>query len=151
MFWAGVGCRGGDSRERSSNDPVNVGCCGGALGASVGAAAGCWLGCCVGVLEGLTSHASSSKPRVSFFGGGGAVSDGIGTASDLGFAFSSPFSFCLNVLASTTSLLCTVGAGRPLRVLFLRAPPGPEKRPPLSPSGACAPSPMSTLQQQHMV
>ena len=140
MFWADVGCRGGDSNERSNRDPVNVGCCGGALVAGVGAAEGSWLDCCTGFLEGLTSHASSSNPRVSFFGGGGTVSNGVGTASGLGFAFSSPFSLCLNLLASTTSLLCTVGAGRPLRVLFLSAPPGPEKRPPPSPSGACPPS-----------
>ena len=99
----------------------------------------------MGVFEGLTSHASSSKPRVSFFGGGGAVSDGVGTASDLDFAFSSSFSRCLNVLASTTSLLCTVGAGRPLRVLFLSAPPGPEKRPPPSPSGVCPPFSLSAV------
>lgn len=143
MFGAGVGCRGGDSRERSSSDPVRVGCCGGALAAGVGAAVGSRLDCCAGVLEGLTSHASSSKPRVSFLGGGGADSNDFGTPSDPGFAFSSSISLCLNVLASTRSLLCIVGAGRPLRVLFRRAPPGPEKRPPASPSEACPPCPMS--------
>ena len=141
-----MGCSGGDSRDRSSNDPVKVGCCGGALAAGVGATAGCWLDCCVEFLEGLTSHASSSNPRGSFLCGGGAASNGVGTVSGLGFSFSSSFSLCLKVFASTTSLLCTVGAGRPLRVLFLSAPPGPENRPPPSASGACAPSPTSALQ-----
>ena len=44
------------------------------------------------------------------------------------------------------SLVCTAGAGRPLRVLFLSVPPGPENRPPPVLLGEATPlSPSSSL------
>ena len=88
---------------------------------------GTTLGCC---LDGFTSQASSSKPPlVLLSGSGGAEAIGVDTDS----AWSSIFfsvPFCLKLSASTTSLLWTAGAGRPLRVLFLKVPPGPENSPP---------------------
>lgn len=51
---------------------------------------------------------------------------------------------CLNAFASTTSSFCTAGAGRPFRVLFRSAPLGPEKRPPLVPTGEVVPLPSSS-------
>ena len=107
-----------------------------------GASAGFCDGCCAGCFEGLISQALSSKPLASFSGGAGARAKGVSIRS---LAFSSLASFSFNMLASTTSSLCTAGAGRPLRVLFLRAPPGPEKRPPPTLSGDVAPSLISAL------
>lgn len=107
-----------------------------------GASAGFCAGCCAGCFEGLISQALSSKPLASFFGGAGAWAKGVSVRS---FAFSSRASFDFNILASITSSLCTGAAGRPLRVLFLRAPPGPEKRPPPALSGDVAPSVISAL------
>ncbi len=101
-----------------------------------GASVGFCEDCCAGCFEGLISQALSSKPLASFFGGAGAWAKGVSLRS---LAFSSVASFSFNILASTTSSLCTAGAGRPLRVLFLRAPPGPEKRPPPALSGDIAP------------
>lgn len=93
----------------------------------------------------MTSHASSSNLTLSFLGGGGADANDVVTDS-VGVAFLS-LPLCFKLSASTTSLLWTGGAGRPLRVLFLKVPPGPEKRPPpvsLGDSGA-SPSSSSTL------
>ena len=83
-----------------------------------------------GFLDGFTSQASSSNPRLSLAGGGGAGAESESCLPLL----TSPFSFGLKAFSSITSLLSTAGAGRPFLVLFLRAPPGPEKRPPLGPS-----------------
>ena len=102
------------------------------MAAAAGAAAGFCAICCAGRFDGLTSHASSSKPLVSFLGGAGAWDTGVSARSD---RLSSPDAFWLNLVASTTSSLWTAGAGLPLRVLFLKAPPGPEKSPLVAPSG----------------
>ena len=109
----------------------------------MGAVTGFWAGFCGACFEGLTSHASSSKPCVSFLGGAGARASGVSVRSS---ALSSLDSFWLNLLALTTSSLWTAGAGRPLRVLFLSVPPGPEKRPPPALSGDVTPR-----NNQHMV
>lgn len=55
-----------------------------------------------------------------------------------------PFSW-ENALASTVSFVWIVGAGRPFRVLFLKAPPGPENNPPALPPSPSWPSPELTL------
>ena len=107
-----------------------------------GASAGFCDGCCSGCFEGLISHALSSKPLASFFGGAGAWAKGVSVRS---LALSLLASFSFNILASTTSSLCTAGAGRPLRVLFLRAPPSPENRLPPTLSRDVAPSLISAL------
>lgn len=107
-----------------------------------GASAGFCDDCCAGCFEGLISQALSSKPLTSFFGGAGAWARGVSVRS---LVFSLRASFDFNILASTTSLLCTGAAGWLLRVLFLRAPPGPEKRPPPALSGDVAPPVISAL------
>ena len=84
-------------------------------GSGLGAVAGLGVADC---FAGLTVQASFSNPGRSFCGGGGPASS------------SSPFSLLLKALSSTTSLLSRAGAGRPFRVLFRKAPPGPENRPP---------------------
>lgn len=116
-------------------DPVKVGG-GGCTGAGAGAGVAC---CGWDCFVGLTSHASSSKPPVADFDtGAGADAIGVGTDSASVFACGSP-EFCWeNAFGSTVSLVWVAGAGRPLRVLFLRAPPAPENRPP-SPSASSDP------------
>jgi hypothetical protein len=130
--------------DSSLMEPVRAGG-GGADAATVAAGAGAEAGggfeaaeagVDAGCLGGLTSHALSSNPAI-FFSGGGADARGVGVASTGLLTASSVF--CSKAFGSTTSLVCTGGAGRPLRVLFLRAPPGPEKRPPSSPFSKLTP------------
>lgn len=92
-------------------------------------------GCCTALeasFDGFTSQmASSSNPRLSLFGGAGAEAKGVETDFNLAFVSSSCDFPCFRASASTTSLLWIAGAGRPFRVLFRRAPPGPENKPPV--------------------
>lgn len=89
--------------------------------------------------DGFTSHASSSKPSSSFFSGADTEPVGIGADSEWSVRVSSSAFLDLNTLGSTTSWVCTAGAGRPLRVLFRSVPPGPEKSPPTVPLGEVVP------------
>ena len=106
---------------------LTLGCggSGAATGAGAGADAGA-VGVCV--LAGLTSHASSSKPPLASLAGAevrGVALASAGASLDAGLSI-----LCLKAFSSTTSFVCTAGAGLPLRVLFLSAPPGPENSPP---------------------
>lgn len=108
----------------------------------VGVGADLTVGAILGFFEGLTSQASSSKPFVGLFSG--FDTDANGVCSERSFSDFSAFALCLKVAASTTSSFCTAGAGRPFRVLFLSAPPGPENSPPLAPLGEVDPLPPSS-------
>ena len=83
----------------------------------------------------LTPQASSSNPLWTFSLGGADVS-GVARASGGGLLVSL---FSSNAFASTTSFVWTVGAGRPLRVLFFNVPPGPENKPPAEPLVSSSP------------
>ena len=142
MTELGCGCtlsgtKGSDSKDKSNKEPVIAGCCGGAVAAGGEATAGFAAGSGTDCLEGFTFQASSSNPLVSFLGGAGALDKGVSARS---FALSSAGLFWANLVASTTSWLSTAGAGRPLRVLFLNAPPGPENSPPAASSEGAPPA-----------
>ena len=121
-------------RESSPMDPVSAGGAGAGAGVGAGADAGGGDGA-TGAAEadtdraGFTSQALSSKPS-ALFPGTEADARGVATASATAGFLTVSSVFCSKAFGSTTSLVCTGGAGRPLRVLFLRVPPGPEKRPP---------------------
>lgn len=92
--------------------------------------------------KGFTSQAASSKPPGDFLSGMRSVAVGAGSERS---STRSPATLCLKVWASTTSSFCTAGAGRPFRVLFLSAPPGPENNPPPLPVGEIETPPSSSL------
>lgn len=128
-----MGWRGGLRRERSAIAPVNC-CCAGAdvaAGGDFEAIADGAISC----LDCLTSQALSSKPVSTCFSTGGCGDDGVSVGLD------ASTSFCSNAFGSTASPAWTVGAGRPLRVLFRNMPPGPEKSPEDPP---CSPLPMTS-------
>ena len=109
----------------------------GGSGMGAGVATGGALASGAGVFEGLTFQASSSNPDTPECVG--AEVSGVAVAS-AGCAFLEGSSeACLNASGSTTSLVCTAGAGLPFLVLLRRAPPGPEKSPPSPPFVVASP------------
>lgn len=142
---AGLGWSGGESKERSPMDPVGTGaginCAGGSVfggGAGLGAGAAAEA-----AVDGLTSQALSSKPENALRIG--ADVNGVAAPSEGALLLPGSLEFCLNASASTTLFVCTVGAGRPLLVLFRSAPPGPEKSPPAAPLASPASLPLALL------
>lgn len=144
------GWRGWVRRESSCIAPVGAGTIGFGAGVVAGTGAGAGAGVVelgasaeregawaavsaeVCLFEGFTFHASSSKPlAVVPVADAGVMTGGAG---DLASVALDPVACDVKAFGSITSLVCEFGLGRPLVVLFLSVPPGPEKRPPDSSS-----------------